>query len=277
MSTLPAEIHASPWSHALYGSSIASLFHQYRLRTCLKICRSLPGSAVLEIGCHDLLFYQLLNRRFERYAGIDREPYLASCASGRARLPGNVSVRQGVAEALPYEHEAFDLVLCFETIEHVTDEAKAVREIERVLAPGGRLVLSMPIEYGLLLPLKVLTRRLLRGTREYRLDELVEASVRCRPARIARDQHKGYDYRRTIEMLRSLGLEVEVQRRLPVHWLPGWMNLGAVVVFRKPLARSQRLGETSTDEIRIDVAHHGAGSDSAVDQTRGARRRDPRA
>ena len=51
---------------------------------------------------------------------------------------------QGDVCALPFDDASFDIVVSFETIEHVADPAKAVAEFKRVLAPGGLLVISTP-------------------------------------------------------------------------------------------------------------------------------------
>ncbi len=50
----------------------------------------------------------------------------------------------GSAMALPFRDEAFDVVAAFDVIEHCDDDASAVSEIARVLAPGGRVMLSVP-------------------------------------------------------------------------------------------------------------------------------------
>jgi len=52
------------------------------------------------------------------------------------------SVQNG--EALTYEDESFDVVLCLEVIEHVDDPEALLDEIVRVLAPGGHLILTGP-------------------------------------------------------------------------------------------------------------------------------------
>jgi SAM-dependent methyltransferase len=46
--------------------------------------------------------------------------------------------------ALPYADQSFDLVCLFDAIEHVEDDARALREVARVLRPGGLVVVSVP-------------------------------------------------------------------------------------------------------------------------------------
>lgn len=53
-------------------------------------------------------------------------------------------VHVAVAEALPYADNSFDLLLSNEVIEHVRDDAQAVREMARVLRPGGRVIIFCP-------------------------------------------------------------------------------------------------------------------------------------
>lgn len=47
--------------------------------------------------------------------------------------------------AIPYPAGSFDVVLCNHVLEHVDDDALAMRELHRVLVPGGRAVLMCPI------------------------------------------------------------------------------------------------------------------------------------
>ena len=50
----------------------------------------------------------------------------------------------GSAMALPFADETFDVVCAFDVVEHCAPEAVAVRELSRVLKPGGRLLISVP-------------------------------------------------------------------------------------------------------------------------------------
>jgi 2-polyprenyl-3-methyl-5-hydroxy-6-metoxy-1,4-benzoquinol methylase len=51
---------------------------------------------------------------------------------------------QGNLEALPFHDDEFDLITCFEAIEHVSDPWRALDELSRVLVPGGTVMVSSP-------------------------------------------------------------------------------------------------------------------------------------
>lgn len=63
-----------------------------------------------------------------------------------AREQAGDQVRFEVADlrSLPFGDDAFDLIICFEVIEHITDQEEALDELRRVLAPGGLIVVSSP-------------------------------------------------------------------------------------------------------------------------------------
>jgi len=62
----------------------------------------------------------------------------------RARVPPNVRLERADLRDLPFEDGSFDLVVCFEVIEHITDQQEVVREFARVLSPEGLLLTSTP-------------------------------------------------------------------------------------------------------------------------------------
>ena len=74
---------------------------------------------------------------------------LSATAIGRNResrqsLPTRIQWYCGDAQELPLADACVDWILCFETVEHLPDPTKAIREFARVLRPRGRLVLTTP-------------------------------------------------------------------------------------------------------------------------------------
>ena len=68
----------------------------------------------------------------------------ADVAPERFRVPDHTAERVDFDEGLPYPDAAFALVVCAEGIEHAENPYRLMRELARVLQPGGRLVLSTP-------------------------------------------------------------------------------------------------------------------------------------
>jgi SAM-dependent methyltransferase len=86
------------------------------------------GLRVLDVGCGDRPYETLLAGAAE-IVGFD--------------MPGNPHADlHGSIDAIPVDEASFDLVLCLQVLEHVPDPAAAVRELRRVVKPGGRVLLS---------------------------------------------------------------------------------------------------------------------------------------
>ena len=74
--------------------------------------------------------------------GIELSPAMLDIARQRAAdLDRPVDLREGDAEHLPFENSSFDTVVCALSLCTIPDPATAIGEMERVLVPGGRLLL----------------------------------------------------------------------------------------------------------------------------------------
>ncbi len=78
-----------------------------------------------------------------RLTGIDLSPAMLAIARGRASvLDHAVDLREADAHELPFPDESFDTVVCTFALCAIPDEKRAVTEMNRVLRPGGRLLLA---------------------------------------------------------------------------------------------------------------------------------------
>ncbi len=123
-------------------------------RHLARFVRSLgPSQHALDLGCGDGRTSVLIETKELVLADVSD----VALARAQARLPGTATVLLEPDRKLALEDNAFDLVVCTETIEHVRDVQLLLSEARRVLRPGGRLAVSTPW-HGRILGLDVLVR-----------------------------------------------------------------------------------------------------------------------
>jgi SAM-dependent methyltransferase len=101
------------------------------------------GDRVLEAGCgYGWISSSLLSAAKIRWTGVDlSEAMIEFCLSKNgSAVAGCGIVADG--QQLPFRANAFDAVLCSGVLMHVRDELSMLRELVRVVRPGGRLVVS---------------------------------------------------------------------------------------------------------------------------------------
>jgi SAM-dependent methyltransferase len=105
------------------------------------ICRGVTDRRprILDVGCGTGANLLLLSQ-YGDAEGVDiSEDALAFC-----RERGLEKVKLGAGEELPYDDGTFDLVTALDVVEHMDDDLAGLREMRRVLRPGGRVLLFVP-------------------------------------------------------------------------------------------------------------------------------------
>jgi 2-polyprenyl-3-methyl-5-hydroxy-6-metoxy-1,4-benzoquinol methylase len=121
----------------------------------------IAGKQVLELGCGEGYGMKMLAPHTAGYLAIDKKkPTLDSWESNVSFETCNLPVLSNIAD------NTFDTVICFQVIEHIKDDHAMLREIHRVLKPGGSLLLTTPNQ------LTTLTRNPFH-VREYKPQEMV--------------------------------------------------------------------------------------------------------
>jgi len=99
------------------------------------------GNRIIDVGCGEGITLEKLVKLYpgKQITGIDSEPENIDICQKHG-LP----VQYGTVFNLPFETDSIDCALFFEVIEHLDEPNKALEEINRVLRPGGRLILIFP-------------------------------------------------------------------------------------------------------------------------------------
>ena len=120
------------------SESVTEHLHRYALAR--HYC---AGKTVLDVASGEGYGSALLAGVAARVIGVDLDPAAVAHAAAKYVLP-HLEFRQGSCEAIPLADGAVDVVVSFETIEHHDRHAEMLREIRRVLRPGGLVVISTP-------------------------------------------------------------------------------------------------------------------------------------
>jgi SAM-dependent methyltransferase len=127
------ELEESHWWYVGRRKIIASFVKQI----CEQVTDRRPR--ILDVGCGTGANVKMLSE-FGDAEGVDvSEDALQFC-----RERGLDNVKLGAAEALPYDAGTFDLVTALDVVEHLDDDVAGLREMRRVLRPGGRVLIFVP-------------------------------------------------------------------------------------------------------------------------------------
>ena len=106
-----------------------------------------PGERVLDVGCGTGVVTRMAAKRVTRVGevvGLDVHP--AMLAVARHATPRDLTINwlEASADAIPLPDDSFDVVLCQMSLQFMPSQLGVLREMGRVLRPGGRLVLNVP-------------------------------------------------------------------------------------------------------------------------------------
>ena len=130
------------WEKLLVNNPVRSFIqHRVEAPRLLSLGGRLDGKRVLEIGCGRGVGIEVIFQHFgaNHVTAIDVDPQMVDLAKNRlsAYNQDRLELRVGEATNLPAGDAAFDAVFDFGILHHVPDWQAAVKEIARVLKPGG--------------------------------------------------------------------------------------------------------------------------------------------
>ena len=151
---------------------LISWSHRSRFQVGLVLAQQFAGKRVLDYGCGDGSFLtMLMNSDAAPSAAVGAEVSNEVVADCRARLGKHEGLSFVLNDELDtHAHQgAYDAVVCMEVLEHMLDVNFVVDRLVSLLAPAGKLLISVPVETGLPLVVKQCARRIAgwRGIGDY--------------------------------------------------------------------------------------------------------------
>jgi len=125
-----------------YESGVTSRWRDPVQRESLEALQLGAEDRLLDVGCGTGAACRSAASVTASVVGIDLSPEMVRQAREFASGLANVHFEIADSEHLPFDDGAFTAVVCSNSFHHYPDPGRAVREMTRVLAPGGRLVLG---------------------------------------------------------------------------------------------------------------------------------------
>jgi ubiquinone/menaquinone biosynthesis C-methylase UbiE len=133
----------------VYDAEIGPAFAQRFARMLLGALDARPGARVVEVGCATGALTLELSRHFDsasRIVALDEAPFVAQARPKlEAAAPGRVTFEVGPAAPLALPDASADVVASNLAAAAFADPVRAVRELARVLAPGGQALVTTPL------------------------------------------------------------------------------------------------------------------------------------
>jgi 2-polyprenyl-3-methyl-5-hydroxy-6-metoxy-1,4-benzoquinol methylase len=145
LDNLHQDVPGNYYSKAIAKNIFQKIWHTRRFNEVKKFLKYIEANTILDIGCHGGTFTNILYQKFKnsKINGIDISKQAILFA--RKTYP-NIKFQVSRAENLPFKENSFDLITCFEVLEHIENPQTIMDEITRVLGVDGQLLIMVPTE-----------------------------------------------------------------------------------------------------------------------------------
>jgi ubiquinone/menaquinone biosynthesis C-methylase UbiE len=139
--------HSDYWRDVYeHDRSYAGYTLQKQHRFVIDMVQQTPNAKrILDVGCGAGVTMIELAEKGYAVSGLDIAPKMIELAQAEAqRRQLQCDFKVGLAESLPYPDQSFDVLIALGLLGNILDDKPVLKEMVRVLKPGGRLLLTMP-------------------------------------------------------------------------------------------------------------------------------------
>lgn len=129
--------------YALQGINISKIYHKERSNSAYKFLKPKKEEVILDAGCGEGKLSLKIAKKCGKIYAVD----ISSNAfkKTKEKSPKNLIFKKMNIENLKFKEDYFDKIVCVETLEHVLNPKKVLKEFSRVLKRKGTLVITYPI------------------------------------------------------------------------------------------------------------------------------------
>lgn len=123
------------------GNLFQKTWHGLKIRLAKRTIREIGFENCLDVGCASGYMLSEIQKYMPqaKYFGVDI--YDKAIKFARGKYP-HINFQVASGDNLPFEDNSLDLIICYETLEHVEDPGASLKEIKRVLNKNGTLILA---------------------------------------------------------------------------------------------------------------------------------------
>lgn len=145
LDSLQKAVPGDYYDQAIATNLLQRFWHGRRFAEVQNFLNGIKAKRILDIGCHGGRFTFEISKKFQSSAiyGIDVSEAGIEYAQKRYK---NMHFYVARAEKLPFRTNYFDMVTCFEVLEHIDEPMKVIREVVRVLKKSGNFIVLIPTE-----------------------------------------------------------------------------------------------------------------------------------
>lgn len=184
-----------------------------------------PGDRVLDVACGTGIVARMASQQVGStgtVTGLDINPGMLAVARSVTPAETDIQWCEASAEAIPLPDHAYDVVFCQVSLQFMEDKPAALKEMFRVLSPGGRIAMNVPGPAG-----TVFTR----------LAEVIERQIDEESAGFVKQVFSLHDTGEIEQLMRDAGFrEVDIQAKDKILSLPAPEEFFWHYVHSSPLA-----------------------------------------